>query len=77
MFSSAFRFSARRGRLDWRSLSKLDLDRVQREVDIETEAVDKNGMFFGALHLLDKRNLGVSLLGRNHGALRFCGQPGH
>ena len=34
----------------------------QREVDIETEAVDKNGMFFGALHLLDKRNLGVSLL---------------
>jgi len=34
----------------------------QREVDIETEAVDKNGTFFGALHLVDKRNLGVSLL---------------
>jgi len=34
----------------------------QREVDIETEAVDKNGTFFGSLFLSDKRSLGVVLL---------------
>ena len=32
----AFRFQARRGRLDWRSLSSLDLDKIAREVDIDT-----------------------------------------
>lgn len=34
----------------------------QREVDIETDTVDKNGAFFGSLFLPDKRNLGVTLL---------------
>lgn len=34
----------------------------QREVDIETEAVDKNGTFFGSMFMPDKRSLGVALL---------------
>ena len=29
-----FSFQTRRGKLDWRSISKIDLDRVAREVDI-------------------------------------------
>ena len=32
----SFRFQARRGRLDWRSLSKLDLSEIARTVDIDT-----------------------------------------
>jgi hypothetical protein len=34
--TAAFRFQPRRGKLDWRSLSSLDLDKVEREVDIDT-----------------------------------------
>ena len=31
-----FRFQQRSGKLDWRTLSQIDLDKVQRETDIDT-----------------------------------------
>ena len=41
-----FAFQPRRGKLDWRSLSKLDLDRVVREVDIDSLAKHLQGVAF-------------------------------
>ena len=31
-----FRFQPRRGKLDWRTLSTLDLGKLERDVDIDT-----------------------------------------
>ena len=42
----AFRFQPRRGKLDWRTLSAIDLDRVQREVDIDTLERHLGGVAF-------------------------------
>jgi hypothetical protein len=41
-----FAFQPRRGKLDWRSLSKLDLDRVVREVDIDSLEKHLQGVAF-------------------------------
>ena len=42
----AFRFQQRHGKLDWRSLSQLDLDKVQRDVDIDTLERHLQGVAF-------------------------------
>lgn len=42
----AFRFQPRRGKLDWRSVSSLDLDRVMREVDIDALEQQLAGVAF-------------------------------
>ena len=41
-----FAFQPRRGKLDWRSLSKLDLERVAREVDIDSLERHLQGVAF-------------------------------
>ena len=45
----AFAFQPRRGKLDWRALSKIDLDRVEREVDIDTLEQHLEGVAFAAV----------------------------
>ena len=35
MWAKDFRFQRRHGRLDWRKLSSVDIDRVMRDVDLD------------------------------------------
>ena len=41
-----FKFQPRRGKLDWRSLSAVDLEKVQRDVDIDTLEKHLPGLAF-------------------------------
>ena len=56
-----FRFQQRTGKLDWRTLSQIDLDKVQRDADIDTLERNLSNVAFASV----KKEGGWLLAGRS------------